>query len=119
MPMAASASMSFTLPVSTKSFMYHLLPSSRRFLDAVRLSTYVPERQTRVDRDHGVYVLFSGADMRVTKAGFGYRCRGERLECGIGRLPAQDQITGNVGLRIRLPDETDATLVSNGDEPHG
>ena len=51
---AASASMSFTLPVSTKSFIRTSVGraeagpslSSRGFFDAVRLSTYVRERQT-------------------------------------------------------------------------
>src|SRR5215470_8407485 len=57
--------------------------------------------------------------MRVTKAGFSYRGRRERLECGIGRLPAQDQIAGDVGLGVRFPDETDAALIGNGDEPRG
>src|ERR1700741_3487405 len=57
--------------------------------------------------------------MRVTQADFSYRRRRERLKCGIGRVPAQDQIAGDVRLGVRFPDETDTALVGHRDEPSG
>src|SRR5205085_12064247 len=66
-----------------------------------------------------IYIFFPGGDVRVTESRFSYRSRRERLECGIGRLAAQDHIADHVGLGVRLPDQADAAFIRDGHQARG